>query len=521
MKFTFRKKLFVSFFSLAAVLAFLVIGYIWLELAALPEEILNEMLLDAAGNAVMAVEAADVKAVGDLSEPTDTEAYRRLEAIMQRIAGNPPYLEPEKRPLGRGERDKHVFILVKTDKPGVARFAASLKPGDVGQTYDMSHRPAALAGWNGPAADQKIVAEARGRIMSGFAPIIDAKGQAVGLLVIEADARHVQAFDNMILVTAAIIFAAALVGSSVVALYISWRLNRPIRLLGAGMAKVARGEVGAYVQPMRTGDEFEALIGQFNTMVAGLGERDRMKESLAVAMEIQQHLLPQENPQLEGFDIAGKSLYCDETGGDYYDFIWLGDIGADKLGIAVGDITGHGIAAALLMASARGVLRSHAVRHGTDLDELFGAINLHLVRDTGDERFMTLFYGILDGVERTLTWTSGGHDPALWLRRQRGEIQELPNTGIPLGILEEARYTQGGPVTLDHGDIIVIGTDGIWETRNPAEEMFGKDRLRQILSTQADSPAAEIHAAIVEAVRIFQGTAPRDDDITLVVIKAT
>jgi sigma-B regulation protein RsbU (phosphoserine phosphatase) len=256
-------------------------------------------------------------------------------------------------------------------------------------------------------------------------------------------------------------------------------------------------------------------------MVAGLGERDRMKKSLAVAMEIQQHLLPQADPQLEGFDIAGKSLYCDETGGDYYDFIRLGDIGADKLGIAVGDITGHGIAAALLMASARGVLRSHAARHGTDLDELFGAINLHLVRDTGDERFMTLFYGILDVAQRTLTWTSSGHDPALWLRRQRGEIQELPNTGIPLGILEEARYTQGGPVTLDHGDIIVIGTDGIWEARDPAEEMFGKDRLRQILSAQADSPSAEIHAAIVEAVRIFQGTAPRDDDITLVVIKAT
>ncbi|MDP6044646.1 MAG: PP2C family protein-serine/threonine phosphatase, partial [Phycisphaerae bacterium] len=258
----------------------------------------------------------------------------------------------------------------------------------------------------------------------------------------------------------------------------------------------------------------------FNDMGPKLRERQKMKQSLELAMEIQQHLLPQGSPPVNGFDVAGRSIYCDETGGDYYDFIELAELGPGRLGIALGDVSGHGIGAALLMAAARGVLRSHAAMHGANLGELFETLNRHLVRDTGEAQFMTLFYAVLDAEARSLVWTSGGHDPALWLKNPSGDIDELPNTGIPLGILEDAPYSQAGPIKLDAGDIVLVGTDGIWEARNTDGEMFGKDRLRQILIDSASCSAKEIHDTIVQAVHEFRQTHPQEDDVTLVVIKA-
>jgi sigma-B regulation protein RsbU (phosphoserine phosphatase) len=315
-----------------------------------------------------------------------------------------------------------------------------------------------------------------------------------------------------------LIVLAVVVAVVVAALLSSRAVTRPISRLVKGGEKLAQGDFDARVD-IRTGDELQELADQFNRTGPMLREREKMKHSLALAMEIQQHLLPSQAPRLTGFDIAGDSIFCDETGGDYYDFIELVDLAPDKLGIAVGDVTGHGIGAALLMASARGVLRSHAGRHGGDLGELFATLNRHLVRDTGDARFMTLFYGVLEAGSRRLSWTSGGHDPALWVRRQTGKIEELANTGIPLGIIDEVKYGPGGPVTLESGDLVVIGTDGIWEASNPAGEMFGRQRLRDLLSAAGDMTADEIHAAVVEAVNSFRGAHPQEDDITLVVIR--
>ena len=315
-----------------------------------------------------------------------------------------------------------------------------------------------------------------------------------------------------------LILLGIVAGVVVVAIAASRSVTLPIRRLAEAARRLSGGDYEAAVR-IRTGDELQELGDVFSDVGPKLRERERMKHSLALAMEIQQHLLPQGPPHLDGFDIAGQIDYCDETGGDYYDFIDLAALGERKLGIAVGDVTGHGIGAALLMASARAVLRSHAARHGSDLGELFGALNTHLVRDTGEAFFMTLFYGVLDAATRSLSWTSGGHDPPLWLHHGDARIEELPNTGVPLGILEDATYSQGGPVTLQPGDVIAIGTDGIWEAHNPAGEMFGKDRLRKVLAASAGGTAADIYAAVVDAVEHFRGTAPQDDDVTLVAIK--
>ena len=309
----------------------------------------------------------------------------------------------------------------------------------------------------------------------------------------------------------------------IVAVHMAFRHSRkvtePVRQLAERSVSLAAGDFQTRLD-IKTGDEFQDLSELVNKIGPELAERDKMKRALELAQEIQQHLLPQSPPKPAGFDIAGKSVYCDETGGDYYDFIELITVGPGKLGIAVGDVTGHGISAALLMASARAVLRTRAELHGTDLGALFEALNMHLVRDGSEGRFMTLFYGILDTDARSLVWTSAGHDPPFWLQRASGRIEELPGADPPLGIIEEMTFSQVGPVTIERGDVVVIGTDGIWEAESATEEQFGKGRLREVLSCCNEMSAEQIRNAIVEAVGDFSRPIPQRDDITLVVIKA-
>ena len=297
------------------------------------------------------------------------------------------------------------------------------------------------------------------------------------------------------------------------------RVTSPVSRLAEAGRSLADGNYDARVD-ISSHDELQELGDIFNSTGPKLRESERMMQSLKLAREIQQHLLPDESPTLDGFDIAGNSVYCEETGGDYYDFLDLVELGEGKLGIALGDVSGHGISAALLMSSVRGLLRSHACQHGSNLGEIFEELNRHLVRDVGAGQFMTLFYGILDAPKRTLKWVSAGHGPSLWLQSDNGTVAQLPATGLPLGVMEEADYGASNSVVLAGSDVVLIGTDGIWEARNKAGEMFGQERMQKVLLSSSEKSAAGIYANTVDAVNEFRQSEPQEDDVTLVVIKA-
>jgi sigma-B regulation protein RsbU (phosphoserine phosphatase) len=289
----------------------------------------------------------------------------------------------------------------------------------------------------------------------------------------------------------------------------------PVARLADAADRLAKGDFEIKVD-IRSGDELQALGETFNRMGDQLKERLEMKRSLSLAREIQQMLLPMGPPSLPGFEIAGQTLYCDETGGDYFDFI---DLGPGRVGLVVGDVTGHGVGAALLMATARGVLRSQAARSGLTMAQLFGDLNRHLVENTADTLFMTLFYGIIDSENRTLHWISAGHGPVFQFSPQSGQFVELPSTGIPLGIMAEAAFEAGGSRVLHRGDILLVGTDGVWETEGPGGELFGIARLQEAVAGSAGGAAEEILAAVMAAVVGFRGEASPQDDLTLIVVK--
>jgi len=293
----------------------------------------------------------------------------------------------------------------------------------------------------------------------------------------------------------------------------------PITHLADAAGKLAQGDFDVRVN-IATNDELQQLGDIFNQTGPKLKAMEKMKGSLELARAIQQNLLPGTAPKLDGFELASNCKYCNETGGDYYDFIELNQLGPGIVGIALGDVTGHGIGAALLMATVRSVLRSNAQHYGADLTKLFEVLNRHIESDTDYDKFITLFYGILDANQKSLVWVSGGHDPALWYHKDGGKIEELPNTGMPVGIMENASFEQGGPVFLKAGDVIVIGTDGIWEAQNEGGSMFGKDRLRNIIIRESEKPATEICSQIIDDVTNFSSPTPQLDDITMVVIKS-
>jgi sigma-B regulation protein RsbU (phosphoserine phosphatase) len=353
------------------------------------------------------------------------------------------------------------------------------------------------------------------------------RGRLISVVIVPydtivADAEHTRQIINLstnrAMAYSAGVFFLALLAVTAVVVVRSRHFTEPIRQLSTAATRLAEGDFQTRVQ-IGTHDELEHLGGLVNDIGPQLAERDRMQRSLMIAHDIQIHLLPHEPPSVEGFDIAGSSNYCDETGGDYFDYIELPDR-PGELGIAVGDITGHGVAAALLMATARAVLRSHAIADVKDLGRMLEDINLHLIRDTGDTRFLTLFYGVLDGPNSRLTWVSGGHDPAMWLRYGGDGVEELTDgSGMLLGVFEKATYTESAPITLTQGDVVVIGTDGIWEALNAEGEQFGKQRLAGVIKDNAARSAEEIVAAIQQEVAAFRGSAPQEDDITVVVVK--
>lgn len=315
----------------------------------------------------------------------------------------------------------------------------------------------------------------------------------------------------------------AVSGAMAMAFFGARAVTRPVTALCDAADRLAQGDLTARA-PVAGRDELATLAATFNGMAPKLAERLRLKQDMLLAMEVQQNLLPKAPPDLPGLSVAGSTNFCDETGGDYFDYLRLPSDDDGVCDVIVGDATGHGVAAALFMATGRALLRAgRGGRPGPAA--LLTLANGLLWQDTMESgRFLTLYCLRLEGgglaPEGRLTWSRAGHDPALLYDPASDAFEELLGPGLPLGVLPDYVYEQQSHPGLAPGQILAIGTDGIWEAKNPDGDMYGKDRFRKVLRDHAQAPAAAIVAAVHADVAVFQAGAARDDDITLVVIKA-
>jgi len=307
----------------------------------------------------------------------------------------------------------------------------------------------------------------------------------------------------------------------VLVLLVGWigtrTILRPLYAMLDAWERLSTGDFSIRID-YRSGDERDTLIEAFNDIVPRLEAHWNLSQSMELARQIQRNLLPDQAPELPGLDLAGDSHYCDETGGDYYDVFKTGSPGEKCFAVAVGDISGHGVASALLMTTARAMIRSISILE-EDTARRITLMNRLLYPDTTDTGdFLTLFYLEFDMAQRQMHWVRAGHDPAILYNPGDDRFSELNGDGMALGIEEEYHfkaYTM--PLGLP-GQVIVIGTDGIWEAHNPQREMFGKDRLRAVIRDHHHLDAHAIKDAVFRAVAEFTGP-DQDDDITLAVIK--
>lgn len=247
-------------------------------------------------------------------------------------------------------------------------------------------------------------------------------------------------------------------------------------------------------------------------------EKRAMESELRTAREVQQVLLPQSDPVIAGFRISGTNLPARIISGDYYDYIGLED---DKLGIAIADVSGKGVPAGLLMAMCRSSLRSVAHAESSPSKAL-ALVNRQLFPDIREDMFISMAYGILDGMAGTLTLSRAGHDPALCYRAETGQVESLRSPGLALGVDSGQvfeRVTKDQVVLLHSGDCVLFYTDGVKEAVDAAEEEFGMERMAEVFREAAPHGAEAVLHRMQEELKAFTGEAPQMDDITLVAIE--
>jgi serine phosphatase RsbU (regulator of sigma subunit) len=245
----------------------------------------------------------------------------------------------------------------------------------------------------------------------------------------------------------------------------------------------------------------------------------RILNDLETAHETQSQLLPKKDPQIPGLDIAGESIYCDQTGGDYYDYFYSSDETGNAFRAVIADVSGHGIAAALIMMAARALLKS-LVPQTDKSSQIITDLNRLLCQGTLESgNFMTMMYFMIDPADKSITWVRAGHEPIVCYDPALNQFTELKGSGIAIGLDEEYRYEEFTRDSLADDQIFLVVTDGLWEARNEKGQMLAKDLVKEVIRKHSFESSKVIKDAVIAVVREFIGSAPLEDDLTIIVVK--
>jgi len=285
-----------------------------------------------------------------------------------------------------------------------------------------------------------------------------------------------------------------------------------------GVFNVESNRLNAYT------DDDLALLEMFASQAAVSLERallyqqmmdqKSLADELKIARRIQQTFLPKGQPRIEGYDIAGLNIPSEAVGGDYYDFIKIVD---NQLGIAIGDVSGKGMGAALIMATFRASLKAE-IRNNFAIRTILSKVNELLYESIERQNYVTAVYGVLDIANHIFTYSNAGHPPPLLVRRD-GTVMELTEGGYAIGMFSGSSYTESS-IHMDPGECLLLYTDGVTEARNAAGEEFGLERLKKIVVDTLSSDAAMTLETIVAEINNFKDPAHQLDDLTMIMIKS-
>ncbi|WP_027179593.1 SpoIIE family protein phosphatase [Maridesulfovibrio bastinii] len=334
----------------------------------------------------------------------------------------------------------------------------------------------------------------------------------------EADAaeQYVKSSISSHIYTVTIIFGVTILTLLASAYLLSMGLSTPIRKISAAVNRIAKGDWSTRVDINST-DELGELADTFNHMVPQLKERAAILQALSLADEAQKNFLPDKMPELERADIAASCVFSEKTGGDYYDLVDSSICGKDKFAMSIGDVSGHGIAAALLMTTAGAYLR--ALTGSYNLVEIVKKTNRLLSRDCAkSSNFITMMTAVCNLDKMTLKWIRAGHDPGMLYTPETDEFRELIGEGLALGIDPDYDYEEN-VTRIEPGQVLVLYTDGICEAHSPAGLQFGKTGIKQTIRDNWEKPAEMIVKKMQAEVKKHCAELPTEDDYTVIVVK--
>jgi len=429
---------------------------------------------------------------------------------------------------------KYIYLLSKTDKPGILKFMVDVSSPDPlanepesypGLEYNAARFPQMLNGFKTASADKKLLADEWGVFLSGYAPVKSPSGDVIAVLGVDMEAQDVYEVQRQVKVRALYVMFLGVLLAILFSWGISKRVSRQIKELSSGASIIARGELAHRIKVIGH-DEIANLANIFNKMTEALtvyidelkrttAEKERLLKELEIAQRIQKSFLPEGAPKIKGLDIAAINMPARMVSGDFYDFI---PIEENKWGLVIADVSGKGVPAALFMALSRTLLRASASVIASPSDTLAHANSL-IMRDSKSGLFVTLFYAVVDSKNLVFQYANAGHNPPLFVREHSTDIVFLKTHGTPLGIYEDIKVTTEN-ISLKKDDLLVLYTDGVVDAVNENNEHFDIERLSAIVKENRNLEAGEIMEKIQNEVSSFVGGQPQFDDITLMIIKA-
>ena len=325
---------------------------------------------------------------------------------------------------------------------------------------------------------------------------------------------------TLILVVTGVIFLVLEAGALITGVVLTRRITSAVSDLYESTRYIRRGDFTHRVRVQRR-DQLGALGESFNEMTSSITELieeqrkgQRLENEISIAREVQEQLFPQSIPQIEGVELAAICRAARVVSGDYYDFIRLSPC---RIGIAVADISGKGISAALLMASLQAALRSQAVLDANgSTAQLVSRLNHHLFHNTSDDRYATFFYGVFDSSTRTLEYTNAGHCAPVFVAD--GKVTKLDTGGTVVGLFDEAEY-ESGTINAPPDSLLVVFSDGLIEPENVYGEEFGTQRLSDEILRHRDAPPQRLAESLIDSAEQWAGTPEQADDMTVVVAR--
>jgi serine phosphatase RsbU (regulator of sigma subunit) len=356
--------------------------------------------------------------------------------------------------------------------------------------------------------------------ISSYEPINNYWGDRIGILYVGTKEAFFTPLSESILRRIYVVVIGALLFTILFSFKISKTFTQPILGIIEKTKLMAQGKLDTEIE-VRSKDELGELAKALNTMSGKLLEsreeiltKQRMERELEIAYHVQKSLLIEKFPMVKGLEIAGECIPATEVGGDFYDFLQVGD---GYSNIVIGDVAGKGMPAAMFMGMVRSIIRAEGFE-SLSASEVMRKANRLVCLDSKSGMFVTIFYGIYDEANKRLEYCNAGHVYPMLYDPGFERFTYLNTEGRPLGITTESNY-EGKSCTLEEGQVIILYTDGVVEAVDGNDVPFGETKLRAVIREHAHSSAVEIVQKLKEAVNHHRGDAPQSDDITLIALK--